>query len=131
MNIFNNRLKELRDIHGIELKELAEIMDVSIRSYQRYESGEREPSIEQLIAIANYYNVSVDYLFGRTEYCFRIDEPHTEIDSPTLPPLHVDALTEAIEYTGYEGDGGEVTHDPSEKPTKELDTETSDEFDAA
>lgn len=67
MSEFSKNLKKLRKEHDVMQKQLAEIMGVSIRQYQRYEKGDQEASISGLIALANFYHVSIDYLVGRTE----------------------------------------------------------------
>ena len=59
------RLKELRESKGLTQKEVAEIIGYSEISYARYEKGEREPDISTLCKLANYFNVTVDYLIGR------------------------------------------------------------------
>lgn len=61
------RLKELRKKKGISQLRLATELNTSQNTISRYETGEREPGIAELIKIANYFNVSVDYLIGRTE----------------------------------------------------------------
>lgn len=43
------------------------MLGLSIRGYQCYETGEHEPGVKKLIAIADYYQVSIDYLVGRTD----------------------------------------------------------------
>ena len=59
------RLKELRESRGLTQKEVAEIIGYSEISYARYEKGEREPDISTLCKLAEYFNVTVDYLIGR------------------------------------------------------------------
>lgn len=59
------RLKELRNQHGYTQQQLADYLDITVRSYQRYESGDCEPPLVTLIAIADFFNVTVDYLLGR------------------------------------------------------------------
>lgn len=59
------RLKELREAKGLTQKEVAEIIGYSEISYARYEKGEREPDISTLCKLAEYFNVTVDYLIGR------------------------------------------------------------------
>ena len=67
MQILAKRLKELREVIGIYQRELAEILDMSFRGYQNYETGQSEPKLATLVAIADYYQVSIDYLVGRTD----------------------------------------------------------------
>ena len=59
------RLKELRESKGLKQKEVAKIIGYSEISYARYEKGEREPDISTLCKLAEYFNVTVDYLIGR------------------------------------------------------------------
>ena len=64
---YSERLKELRTSRRLYQRELAEQLGISIRGYQCYETGEHEPGVKKLIALADYYNVSIDYLVGRTD----------------------------------------------------------------
>ena len=61
------RLKELRKKKGISQLRLATDLNTTQNTISRYETGEREPGIDELIMLADYFNVSVDYLIGRTE----------------------------------------------------------------
>ena len=61
------RLKELRKKKGVSQLKLATDLNTTQNTISRYETGEREPGINELIKIADYFNVSVDYLIGRTE----------------------------------------------------------------
>ena len=61
------RLKELRKKKGISQLRLATDLNTTQNTISRYETGEREPGINELIKIADYFHVSVDYLIGRTE----------------------------------------------------------------
>lgn len=59
------KLKELRKNKGVSQEEVANALGVSFRAYQNYEYGQREPNIEMLNKIADYFGTSVDYLLGR------------------------------------------------------------------
>lgn len=61
------RLKELRKSRGISQLKLAMDLSMNQNSISRYENGEREADYETLIAFADYFGVSVDYLLGRTD----------------------------------------------------------------
>lgn len=61
------RLRELRKARGISQLKLALDLNTSQNTISRYETGEREPGIKELIALADYFNVSVDYLLERTD----------------------------------------------------------------
>lgn len=60
------RLKELRKKKNISQLKLAMDLNLSQNTISRYETGEREPGITELILIANYFQVSIDYLLERT-----------------------------------------------------------------
>lgn len=60
------RLRELRKAKGISQLKLALDLNTSQNTISRYETGEREPGLVELIKIADYFNVSVDYLLERT-----------------------------------------------------------------
>ena len=64
---FGAHLKELRKSRGITQKQLAIAISASERGIQQYELGERKPSYEMLLALADYFQVSLDYLVGRTD----------------------------------------------------------------
>ena len=68
---FNMRLKELRLANGLTQKELAKSIEVGRTTISEYESGKIVPKHEGLLKLANYFNVSVDYLTGVS------DEPAT------------------------------------------------------
>ncbi len=61
------RLKQLRRQRGISQLKLAMDLGLNQNSISRYESGEREADYQTLIRLADYFNVSVDYLLERTE----------------------------------------------------------------
>lgn len=69
---FAKRLIELRKSKGISQKELANDIDVSPSLVGMYEQGRRKPSFEILEAIADYFNVNIDTLYGKDE----IDTPY-------------------------------------------------------
>lgn len=58
-------LKELRQTSGKTQKQIAEELNITDRTYGHYETGKREPSIDKLIDIADYYKISLDILTGR------------------------------------------------------------------
>ena len=67
MKTFAERLKELRKNRNLTQKQLAVEVELSERGIQNYELGLREPPISIAITLADYFDVSIDYLVGRTE----------------------------------------------------------------
>lgn len=64
---FGSRLRELRKGKGITQKQLAIDIGASERGIQNYELNERKPAFDVLIALADYFDVSLDYLVGRSD----------------------------------------------------------------
>lgn len=60
------RMRDLREDNDKTQQEIAEILNTSQTMYARYERGANELPIHHLLALADYYNVSTDYLLGRT-----------------------------------------------------------------
>lgn len=64
---FGKRLKTLRETKGLKQREMAGIMGIKLRQYQRYEYGEIGVPLEVLNFFADYFSVTTDYLLGREE----------------------------------------------------------------
>ena len=62
-----HRIRDLREDNDISQNECAKKLYVSKNSYIRYENGERIPPIDFVIRVADLYNVSIDYITGRTD----------------------------------------------------------------
>lgn len=67
MSDFSDRLRSLRLKKNILSKSMAELLDITPRNYQRYETGEIDPPTSKLIKLADYFDVSLDYLVGRSD----------------------------------------------------------------
>ncbi len=65
--LFCQRLKELRSEKGVSQKVVADFLGITVKGYCFYELGQREPSISTLIKLCNYFDVSADYLIGRSD----------------------------------------------------------------
>jgi len=69
MEIFlGERLKELREANDLTQKQLAEKLNINSVTYLHYEKNQREPPLSLLADIAKFYEVSVDYLLGLTDF---------------------------------------------------------------
>lgn len=66
MSRFSERFKELRKSRKLSQQNLADLLRTSKSSVNMYERGEREPGLEMLEAIADFFNVDMDYLLGKT-----------------------------------------------------------------
>lgn len=67
MSLFSTRLKLLKSQKKILQKDIAAAIGVSLRAYQYYETDTKEPTMSNLIALADYFDVSLDYLVGRSD----------------------------------------------------------------
>ncbi len=63
---FYQRLRDLREDHDQKQEAVATVLGITRQQYQLYESGKRELPMHHFIALAKYYNVSLDYLAGLT-----------------------------------------------------------------
>ena len=64
---FPTRLKELRRSRKVSQSEAGQIAGITSKQIQRYESGDSEPTLPVLIALADYFDVSLDFLCGRSD----------------------------------------------------------------
>lgn len=64
---FEEHLKEMRISFNYTQKQVASNIGITERNYQRYEANDQRPSFDILISLADFYNVSLDYLVGRTK----------------------------------------------------------------
>lgn len=67
MCLFSKRLRDLRQNKKVFQKEIAALLDISDRQYRDYEAGKVDPPTSKAIALADYFDVSLDYLVGRTD----------------------------------------------------------------
>ena len=69
---FSERLSELQEDRGLERRDVFSATGISKTAYHRYVTGEREPTMHVLMSLADFFNVSTDYLLGRTDNPARI-----------------------------------------------------------
>ena len=81
------RLKDMRAKLKLSQREVANILDVSPSVISAYEAGERTPSVEILLRLADLYQCNTDYLLGRTD-----EKPSTMVDVSDL----TDSQTQAV-----------------------------------
>lgn len=65
--LFNERLKQLRTSKGVTQKQVAEFLNIQSNSVQRLEYGTARPSLDTVMNLADYFDVSLDYLVGRSD----------------------------------------------------------------
>ena len=65
MSIFGDNIKRLRKNKGLKQQEIAELLGVKRNTYSDWENGKTDPSFENLVKLADLFDVSLDWLFGR------------------------------------------------------------------
>jgi len=96
---FGKRLKELRKQHSISAEELAKLMGINKSTISRYETGKREPYIPFVQELASYFNVSMDWLVGRSE--IKTSNISLGILEKIFKSLPEDGKVELINYAKY------------------------------
>ena len=107
-NILGKRIAMLREEKDLKQLELAKILNICNTTLSQYESGKRIPSDEIKNQIADYFDVTIDFLLGRTmirnpykssdEEIDLIKEDHCDIDIHGLPEEAVKRIEEYIEF---------------------------------
>lgn len=82
--MFATRLRIERESLGLKQKEMADKLNIPANTYNGYETGKRSPSLEVTKEIADFLEVSVDYLLGRTDE----RKPKKEIENATTIAAH-------------------------------------------
>lgn len=98
----SDNLKKIREEYKLTKKELCEKTGISERAYLTYEFGEREPKVSVIEKLADFYNVSTDYLLGRTpvkQTATEIPDPFANIDVSALEKRIIKQYTELDEST--------------------------------
>ncbi|WP_010245887.1 helix-turn-helix domain-containing protein [Acetivibrio cellulolyticus] len=90
-SLMSQRIKQLREENKINQHQLAEILGVKNQTISNYEAGEREPSYGVLLKLADYFNVSTDFLLGRTNIS------HSDLGQKTEYLLEHDAYSDTLQ----------------------------------
>ena len=64
---FSDRIIQLKKERKLLQKDIASSVGLSLRAYQYYEKGQKEPTLSVLLRLADYFDVSLDYLVGRSD----------------------------------------------------------------
>lgn len=64
---FPDRIAQIRRSKKLMQKDIAANIGVHVRTYQYYEKGQKEPTLSVLIALADFFDVSLDFLVGRSD----------------------------------------------------------------
>lgn len=94
--MFAQRLRQLRTERKISQSELAAVLNISNRTISMYEQGNSEPNVETIIKIADYFNVTTDYLIGRANE--KTPELQQLYESIGLSENSIDLLASMAQY---------------------------------
>ena len=106
------RLRELRKEKDKTQVELASVLGISRQVYANYENGINEPSIDILIALANYFECSIDYLVSREDDFGNVtvanDAPQLPADAQELADIYLaledEYRAQILQYARYFAD---------------------------
>ena len=101
MMLFGERLKNLREQKNITREELAKDTCVSYWALSKYETNDREPDFETLKRFASYFEVSVDYLLGRTNIKSPIETIAFHRTDDPMSDLPEDARKSVEEFIAF------------------------------
>lgn len=93
----STKLKELRLSHNLSQADVAKKLEISPSIVSGYETGERTPSTENLLALAYLYKCSTDYLLGKSN-----ETPSIMLDTDGLTPEQIQALQTLIKTMKHE-----------------------------
>lgn len=81
---YYTRIRDLREDRDLTQKQLADVLFMHLTQYRRYETGEREITLELAIALSNFYNVSLDYLAGVSDKIHTVPENSLTLNETLL-----------------------------------------------
>ena len=64
---YNERIREIREDHALTQQRVADLLHIGQRTYSDYESGKTRIPIDNLLILAKFYNVSMDYISGASD----------------------------------------------------------------
>lgn len=104
--MFCDRLRSVRIFRKKTLQTTANEIGVTLRHYQKFESGEVSPDIDRLVKLADFFDVPVDFLLGRDDYLLKIG---VSVDVPREgPPRHPKPRISRKYHRIQSSDNGEV-----------------------
>lgn len=80
--MFGERLNYTRKQKGYSAQRMADALHIGLRNYRKYESGDVKPTLEGLVAIADFLDVSTDYLLGRDAFLSKQEKKQHGVCQP-------------------------------------------------
>lgn len=120
MAVFQNRLRELRKSLGLSQEDLGQKFNLAKSTISQYELGKRSPDSVILTKLADFFNVTVDYLLGRTDVktfydnetsaakkCLFETQSYYDLDKSGLPKEAIKQIDDYIEFIKHKYHSGE------------------------
>lgn len=101
---FAMRLKKLREQKKLNQTELANLLEVSNGSISKWERGDRQPDYETLERIADIFNVTIDYLLGRSDVKYKLDDSQMSFSTPQEALSFILKQDMIADFGGYDLD---------------------------
>ncbi|MBO5059652.1 MAG: helix-turn-helix transcriptional regulator [Clostridia bacterium] len=79
--MFNKNLKNLRELHGLSQKAMAEQLHIAPTTYRNYENTLREPSFNLLVKIAQTLNTSIDYMLDNSAHKPKVEQILSKLEA--------------------------------------------------
>lgn len=95
--VFGNRLKELRQQKGLTQADLANLLNLGPTAISNYEANRNEPTFEKLLQLAEYFEVSCDYLLGKSDKYLPVEGEIIDRDIIEIFNLYQEMNLESIE----------------------------------
>lgn len=99
---FAMRLKKLREQKKLNQTELANLLEVSNGSISKWERGDRQPDYETLERIADIFNVTIDYLLGRSDAKYKSDDSQMSFSTPQEALSFILKQEMVADFGGYD-----------------------------
>lgn len=99
---FAMRLKKLREQKKLNQTELANLLEVSNGSISKWERGDRQPDYETLEKIADTFNVTIDYLLGRSDIKYKSDDSQMNFSTPQEALSFILKQEMVADFGGYD-----------------------------
>jgi bacteriophage CI repressor helix-turn-helix domain len=96
------RLKKLREQKKLNQTELANLLEVSNGSISKWERGDRQPDYETLEKIADTFNVTIDYLLGRSDIKYKSDNSQINFSTPQEALSFILKQEMVADFGGYD-----------------------------
>lgn len=93
-----NQLKKIRKKYNLTQVQFAEIFNISNGTIAMWETGKRQPDNDMLMKIANYFNISVDYILGRSETETQKEAVKIPVLGRVIAGIPIEAIEEIIDY---------------------------------